>query len=204
MNEYKFLTTASRPTPRNAAAPLVRPLAPKGFNMRREERTIPSEEILLKAMELAWKDHHHARDQTWKTVQMVAVLGAGLLTIDLQYKSLLATALAALLVVLASAVGVGITWNHRKLERRKFIHLMNCEELLGLHRDDIIPLACNDDSMKNKSDLVKDSAVSVPKKYKFIDVINPFKQNTSLFILRIHLAIMVFALLIIFLRWRIT
>ena len=97
-----------------------------------DKSTLPSEESLLKAMELAWRDHHHARDQTWKTVQMVAVLGAGLLTIDLQYRNLVATALAAALVVLAAAVGVGITWNHRKLERRKFIHLMNCEELLGL------------------------------------------------------------------------
>lgn len=172
--------------------------------MNRDEREGPSEESLRKAMELAWKDHHHARDQTWKTVQMVAVLGAGLLTIDLQYKSLLATALSTILVVLAAAVGVGITWNHRKLERRKFIHLMNCEELLGLHRDDIIPLARGNDSAENKSDLVKDGAVSVPSKYSIIDIIHPLKQNTSLFILRIHLAIMAFALLILFLRWRIS
>jgi hypothetical protein len=169
--------------------------------MSPEERTTPSEESLLKAMELAWKDHHHARDQTWKTVQMVAVLGAGLLTIDLQYKSLLATALSGLLVVLAAVVGVGITWNHRKLERRKFIHLMNCEELLGLHRDDIIPLKGGKDWATHKTDVVKDSAVSVPEVYGLWHIINPFKHNTSLFIVRMHFAIMAFTLLIVFLRW---
>jgi hypothetical protein len=131
-------------------------------------------------------------------------LGAGLLTVDLEYKSLLATELSALLVVLASAVGVGITWNHRRLERKKLIHLMNCEELLGLHRDDIIPLARSDGSMKDKNEFVKDGAVSVPSKYRFIDTFNPLKHNTSLFILRMHMAIMAFALLIVFLRWRMT
>ena len=154
-------------------------------------------------MELAWKDHHHARDQTWKTVQIVAVLGAGLLTIDLQYESLLATSLSGALVFFAALFGAGITWNHRKLERRKFIHLMNCEELLCLHRDDIIPLKSGKDWAKDKSQLVRDGAVSVPTLYSRWHIINPFKQNTSLFILRMHLAIMVFTLLIIFVRWRI-
>jgi len=170
--------------------------------MSTDEKVIPSEASLLKAMELAWNDHHHARDQTWKTVQVVAILGAGLLTIDLQYRSLLATGLSATLVILAAIVGVGITWNHRKLERRKFIHLMNCEELLGLHRDDIIPFDRGGDWAKDKDVLVKDGAVSVPSKYRPWDVINPLKQNTSLFILRIHLAIMAFALLIAVVRWR--
>jgi len=171
--------------------------------MSKDEKKLPSEEILMKTMELAWKDHHHARDQTWKTVQMVAVLGAGLLTIDLQYKSMLATTLSAVLVILSAVIGIGITWNHRKLERRKFIHLMNCEDLLGLHQDNIIPINRGNEWIKDKSDLVKDSAVSVPRKYNIFDIINPLKQNTSLFILRIHLAIMGYALLILFLRWRI-
>jgi hypothetical protein len=169
--------------------------------MKKDENTMPSEESLLKAMELAWKDHHHARNQTWMTVQIVAVLGAGLLTIDLQYKSLLATALSTILVMLAAAFGIGITWNHRKLEIRKFIHLMNCEELLGLHRDNIIPLE-RDDWPKNISSRIKDGAVGVPRKYNILDIINPLKHNTSLFILRMHLSIIAFALLIVFLRWQ--
>jgi hypothetical protein len=91
----------------------------------------PSEDSLRKAMELAWRDHHHARDQTWKTVQIVVGLGGGLLAIDIANKSIFFTIIAAIIVMLAAAVGVGITWNHRLLERRKFIHIMNCEERLG-------------------------------------------------------------------------
>ena len=167
----------------------------------------PSEDSLRKAMELAWQDHHHARDQTWKTVQIVALLGAGLLTIDFQHKSLLLTTLAALLVILAAALGVGITWNHRLLERRKFIHLMNCEERLGLHRDYILPLHPDDENYRGapgefdkKSRRVRDGAVKLPKPFMAIDIFNPLKHNTALFILRAHLSIIAFCVLIVIFR----
>ena len=68
----------------------------------------PTEESIRTAMELAWRDHHHARDQTWKTVQIVAVLGAGLLSMDLVNKNLIATAFASVLVIIAAAFGAGI------------------------------------------------------------------------------------------------
>jgi hypothetical protein len=166
-----------------------------------KNRNFPSEESIRKAMELAWKDHHHARDQTWKTIQIVSVLGAGLLTIDFQYKGFFPTLCAATLVIIAAWFGILITWNHRKLEKRKFIHLMNCEELLGLHRDDLIPLHPGDSSIKEKSKLVQASAVKVPDKFKILDAINPKKNNTALFILRMHIAIMLFAILIVILRY---
>ena len=35
--------------------------------------------------------------------------------------------------------GLWVTKNHRVLERREFIHIMNCEEWLGLHQDRLIP-----------------------------------------------------------------
>lgn len=166
-----------------------------------EADTKPSEESLLKAMEMAWKDHHHARDQTWKTVQMVAVLAAGLLTVDLQYRTIFATLPSAILVGIAAIVGIGITWNHRKLERRKFIHLKNCEELLGLHRDDVIPLRGGDGWEVGKSKEVIDGAVSVPNLYSIWDIFRIItKHNTSLFILRTHIAIFLFALVVVIMR----
>ena len=105
-----------------------------------KDKETPTENILLKAMELAWKDHHHARDQTWKSLQIVAIFGAGMLTISINDKGYLATICSSILVIIAAIFGILVTWNHRTLERRKFIHLMNCEELLGLHRNDLIPL----------------------------------------------------------------
>ena len=169
--------------------------------MNEKNKQFPSEETLRKAMEHAWQDHHHARDQTWKTVQIVAVLGAGLLSIDVTYGNTLATAFAASLVIIASVFGVGITWNHRKLEIRKFIHIMNCEDLLGLHQDNIIPFYKDEASLKGKDENVQNAAVGIPKMYRFWDVFNFEEQNTSVFIMRIHLSIMAFAILVMVMRW---
>ena len=168
----------------------------------------PSEDSLRKAMELAWRDHHHARDQTWKTVQIVAVLGAGLLTIDFAHQNAFFTTFAAILVVLAASVGVGITWNHRILERRKFIHVMNCEERLGLHRDDVFPLHADDENYDGdpndfvkKTKRIRDGAVKLPQSFSVLDVANPLKHNTALFILRMHLSIIAFCVLVVMFRW---
>ena len=173
-------------------------------------RESPSKEALIAAMGAAWRDHHHARDQTWKVLQIEAILGAGLVTVDAHVGSPIATAVAAALVIIASAVGTMITVRHRDLERRKFIHIMNCEEALGLHRDDLIPLKpsgieelglvsdsynSRPTSRKPPKDSVKASAVGIPKTIKFRDVFNLFKANTSLFILRMHVAITIFAFL---------
>lgn len=185
----------------------------------------PSDESVLKVMELAWKDHHHARNQTWKTVQMVAILGAGLISVDFQYKNIWATLSAAILVINAAVFGILITWHHRKLEIRKFIHIMNCEQYLGLHRYDLIPLDPKEITKfieMNEADTyqftelqtgkgsyneviekVKDSKISVPKMFSFVDLFKFWrkdKSNTALFIMRIHFIILLFALIITIFR----
>jgi len=181
--------------------------------MEKEKNADPDNESVRKAMELAWKDHQHARDQTWKTIQIVAVIAAGLITIDYQYKELLPTLCASILVIIAGGFGFLITWNHRKLERRKFIHIMNCEEYLGLHQDYLIPLdsatrfvktkikeevsGINDDYIRK---LISDSAVKIPKEFKLPDIINPFYNNTAMFILRMHITIILFGVLVLWLR----
>lgn len=167
----------------------------------------PSEESVRAAMAAAWQDHHHARDQTWRALQMEAILGAGLVSVDAQFDSALPTSLAGALVVFAACFGIWITLNHRKLERRKFIHIMNCEELLGLHRDDIIPLqsaaraefgtpteAADEGRTPSRSpSLVNDAAVSVPRALSFGDTFDFRVHNTAVFILRMHVAIIAFA-----------
>ncbi len=160
----------------------------------------PEAESIREAMRLAWKDHHHARDQTWKGVQIVAVLGAGMITVDIQFANFWATIVAGILVIIAAIFGLLITINHRKLERRKFIHIMNCEELLGLHKDNIIPFDSKDSSLGNKHEYIQYSAVSVPELYGLRDIFKLKKQNTSLFIARIHCAIIIFSLIFISVR----
>lgn len=191
-----------------------------------KESKNPSDESIIKVMEFAWKDHHHARNQTWKTVQIVAVLGAGLLSVDFKYNNFWATLSAAIIIINAAIFGILITWHHRKLEIRKFIHIMNCEEYLGLHRYNLIPLdpgeinkfvevdevdkyqfirlqtgEGKDTEMIEK---VKASKVAVPKMFQIHDILTFWRKgnsNTALFIMRIHFIILIFALIILIVRF---
>ena len=70
------------------------------------------DESVRLAMDQAWKDHHHARDQTWKAVQMVAVLLVGLITIEFKYHNLIATSIAGLIVIVATISAILIANNH--------------------------------------------------------------------------------------------
>jgi hypothetical protein len=155
------------------------------------------------AMDLAWRDHHHARDQTWKGLQMVAVLGAGFITVEVQLHHLFATLIAGGLLVLAALFAIGITKNHRKLERRKFIHIMNCEEWLGLHRDELIPLSVEPGSVDSRDPKIKDGAVKVPEVYSLWQIFNPKEHNSSLFIMRMLIAIIALVVIFIVFRWTI-
>jgi hypothetical protein len=134
-------------------------------------------------MDEAWRDHHHARDQTWKAVQMEAVLAAGLVTLDVQFHSVVATTLMGVLVVLSTLSGILISLHHRGVERRKFEHILNCEEALGLHGPNLI------------------SGVKLPDKLRLRDAFIPSVNNTVVFIIRLHLAILFFALVVTGARW---
>ena len=163
---------------------------------------IPDIASVRSAMELAWRDHHHARDQTWKAVQMVAALGAGFITVEIQFHNFVASLATGILVVLTAYFAITIAKNHRKLERRKFIHIMNCEEWLGLHRDDLIPLSKGDNEfLLSKEAITKDGSISVPKVYSLWEALNPTKHNTSLFMIRMLLAIITLVIIFISFRW---
>ena len=141
----------------------------------------PDPESIRLAMELAWRDHHHMREQTWRALQIETALAAGLVGVDWQLQNIYVTIAAGILVVIASTFGILITLHHRKGEIRKFTHIVNCEEVLGLHREDLLP----------------PGTTNLPKPIRFIDAFNPRVQNTSAFILRMHIAILVFAALYI-------
>lgn len=130
-------------------------------------------------MDLAWRDHHHMREQTWRALQIEAALAVGLVGVDWQIQNVYVTVAAGILVVIASTFGILITLHHRKGEIRKFTHIVNCEEALGLHRKDLLP----------------PGTTNIPTPLRFIDAFNPRIQNTSAFILRMHIAVLVFAAL---------
>ena len=147
------------------------------------EKHHPEPESIRFAMDQAWRDHHHARDQTWKAVQAEIALAAGMVGVDVQFAKSGATIAAGALLLLATIFGMCISLHHRKLEIRKFKHIMNCEKALGLHRSDLI------------------SDVALPRPIRIWDIFLIWKTNTALFILRMHFSIAVFAVLFVFFRW---
>lgn len=140
----------------------------------------PTDELrssLETAMELAWRDHHHARDQTWKALQMeallaIALIGIDLKTVDQSFKYL--PLVGSILLFLIAISGIMITLHHRELERRKFRHIMHCEDALGVR-----PYI---------------DGVSLPAPIYIWDIFAFWKSNTVLFIMRMHFVILVFAI----------
>jgi hypothetical protein len=137
----------------------------------------PEPESIRLAMDQAWRDHHHVRDQTWKTLYVEAAIAAGVVVVGAQIANSTATVVAGLMLIVAVMFGIQATLHHRKVEIRKFTHIMNCEEVLGLHGVDLI------------------ADVKLPGPFSFWDALKFWKTNTVLFILRMHIAIALFGIL---------
>jgi hypothetical protein len=131
---------------------------------------------LEKSMELAWQDHHHARNQTWEALKIEALLAIALIGIDVsKIVNPAIPYIGSTLLFLLSISGIMITLHHRELERRKFRHIMHCEEALGLRKyiDGVKP----------------------PSPIYIWDIFMFWKSNTILFIMRMHFTILIIAVL---------
>jgi len=135
----------------------------------------PNKETLRHQLQLEWQDHIQTRAQTWKTLEIEAALFLGLIGADLKLNNVWLTLVLGLILVIASMSGVIITVHHRRGQVRKFTHIDRLEEALGLHRPGLM-----DD-------------VKPPAEFRWSEVLNPAKVNTPLFILRMHVAILLFA-----------
>ena len=143
---------------------------------------MPDNESIRTAMDQAWRDHHHARDQTWRALQIEFVIVAAVVGVNWQIESPFAAAVSGFLILLITLCGIQITLRHRnRVEITKFRHIIHCEEALGLHSSELI------------------DGVTMPEAIKFWHVFSPWKGNTALFILRMHVVILVFSVL--FLAW---
>lgn len=140
-------------------------------------------EILLKCLEIEWQDHFQTRIQTWRTLEIVAAIAVGLVGIDWRIGNPFATSAAALLLILAAGFGANITLRHRKVEREKFEHIIEIEQKLKLPEFGLF------------------KGIKPPALIKWLDVINPKKSNTPLFILRMHLILMAFGIVYLISRW---
>lgn len=132
-----------------------------------------NKEVLLKFLEIEWQDHFQTRTQTWKTLELEALLVIGLIGINWQLRNQVATTVVAALLMIAAFFGARITLHHRKVEERKIANVIKIEQKLGAEE-----MGLFDD-------------VTVPTPLKWHSVFSR-KANTSLFILTMHYIILVF------------
>ncbi|UCG52354.1 MAG: hypothetical protein JSW58_02030 [Candidatus Latescibacterota bacterium] len=137
-------------------------------------KTDPDRDTLRHALDIEWQDHFQTRRQTWRTLEIVAILLLGFVAADLRLNSTWVTIVLGFLVILASLAGVSISLHHREAQVRKFTHIDRLEDALGLHRTGLL-----DD-------------VHPPRSFTWADVLNPRRMNTPLFVLRMHLFIFIF------------
>lgn len=121
---------------------------------------------IRQAMDEAWRDHQHTRDQTWKALQTEFLLAVAVVGAAWQTQSTVVIVAAAVLVFVVSLCCIQVSLRHRNsVELTKFRHILNCEEALGLHRPDLI------------------ADVKMPQPMTFSDAFRWKKANSAVFIL---------------------
>ena len=132
----------------------------------------PSEETLRKMLEIQWQDHFQTRMQTWKALEITAILAVAVVGIDWKVAKAPVTAFASFLLFLVAQFGISITIRHRHVEETKFRIISECEKQLG----------------------IADENLSLPKSISWWSIFDLRKSNTSLFIMRTLFIIQVFAI----------
>lgn len=131
-----------------------------------------SDDVLIKLLEIQWQDHFQTRAQTWKALEITAVLAVALVGLDWQIDNRVITLGSAILLFIVAQFGVLITLKHRRVEITKFALIASLENQLG----------------------VADENLTLPKPINWFSIFQIRKSNTPLFILRMHFIIQLFAI----------
>jgi hypothetical protein len=133
----------------------------------------PTEAALLKLLDIQWQDHFQTRSQTWKALEITALIAVALVGLDWKIDNWLVTVVGACLLAIVALFGMQITIRHRnRVEVMKFNIIKSVGEELGL----------------------VDSKLELPKPIQWWYVFLFWKSNTSLFILRMQFVILLFAI----------
>lgn len=161
-------------------------------------------------MHIAWLDHWHSRDQSWKALQFVAVIFVAFIGIDFRFENAYVTAAAGLISILAAVSGLAVTMHHRNgVQVREFKLINRFQRYLGLmckysDRGNKKGISIDDkcDSCSIKCDYVirMDDGIKDPEPIKIWDIFGYKKNNTPLFLMRIYFIIAVVSLILIAFR----
>jgi hypothetical protein len=131
-----------------------------------------SEETLRKMLEIQWQDHFQTRAQTWKALEMTALLAVALVGFDWLVNNWIATVGGSILLFLIAQFGILITLKHRLVEITKFRKISELEAELGM----------------------ADQELKLPQPLSWWSIFQIRRSNTPLFILRMYFVIQVFAI----------
>ncbi|MCK6620838.1 MAG: hypothetical protein HUU32_10550 [Calditrichaceae bacterium] len=138
----------------------------------------PAAEALLKMLEIQWQDHFQTRTQTWRALEITAIIAVALVGLDWKVGNPLITIVSASLLIMVTQFGIQITLRHRKVEETKFRIIASVEKQLN----------------------IADTDVRLPEPISWWSIFKVWKSNTLLFILRMHFVIQLFAICYLILR----
>jgi hypothetical protein len=145
-----------------------------------EESKEATKAALLKQLDIQWQDHFQTRSQTWKALEVSALVAVALVGLEWHIggsggdvAGKVVTGIVAGLLVLVAFFGMQITLRHRNIvEITKFRKITATEKQLG----------------------IGDPSLALPQPMRWWHVFLLNKSSTSLFILRMQFVILVFAI----------
>jgi hypothetical protein len=127
-------------------------------------------DALLKLFETEWQDHFQTRSQTWHALQIAALLTVAIVGIQWKVAYPLVGLISSALLIGVSLFGMQITFRHRNsVERKKFAVIEAIEKRLRF----------------------KATGLGIPYRIKIRDIFKIWKSNTSLFLLRMQMIILI-------------
>ncbi len=132
-----------------------------------------SNENLIQLMGFQWQDHIQTRSQTWKALEIAALFAVALVGLDWQVDKPLVTYFSAGLLFIVAQFGASITIRHRNsVEINKFKIIRELGVELGTN----------------------DAKLPLPDEIRWYHIFKVWKSNTSLFLLRMHFILQLFAI----------
>lgn len=134
------------------------------------------QDALLKLFETEWQDHFQTRGQTWKALEIAALLTVAIVGVQWQAQLALVKIASSVLLIGVSLFGMQITFRHRNfVEKTKFTIISEIEKHINFKATDL----------------------GIPKSITLLDIIKVWKSNTSLFLLRMQGIILILGIIML-------
>lgn len=142
----------------------------------------PSEETLRQQLDIQWRDHWATSGQSWKTLQMVALLFVGYIGSGLKVSDPLLIRIGGVICMLAACFGIAITIHCRQMQITRFTFIYKLEKMLKLHDEKLL------------------GGIKPPQPFSIKRVFHMREQVMQTFILVVHIAILFLAAAYVFER----